>query len=74
MISDEPSADYWRALADKRAEQLNDSLQENEHLKEKVEALEEENRICKELLEESKALVEVLQVRILLKISLYSSH
>ncbi|KAF2903960.1 hypothetical protein ILUMI_02222 [Ignelater luminosus] len=61
LTSDEPSADYWRTLAEKRGEQLNNSLQENEHLKEQVEALEEENRICKEMLEESKALVEVLQ-------------
>lgn len=59
--SDEPSADYWRLLAEKRADALNDSLQENERLKEAVDTLQEENRVCKEMLDESRNLVEVLQ-------------
>lgn len=62
MIGDEPSIDYWRTLAEKRGQSLNDSLQENERLKEHIDALKDENRICKEMLEESKHLVEVLQV------------
>lgn len=62
MTGDEPSTDYWRILAKKRGESLNVSLQENERLKEQVDALKEENRVCKEMLEESKHLVEVLQV------------
>lgn len=65
LTSEEPSADYWKLLAEKRQDALNDSLQENERLKEHVDALQEENRICKEMLEESKHLVEVLQVRLL---------
>lgn len=65
LTSEEPSADYWKLLAEKRQDALNDSLQENERLKEHVDALQEENRICKEMLEESKHLVEVLQVHLL---------
>lgn len=61
-MSDEPSADYWKALAEKRGEALNESLQECDKLREEVHTLKEENRICKEMLEESKHLVEVLQV------------
>lgn len=62
LTSDEPGLDYWKSLAEKRAEALNDSLQENEKLKDNVEMLEEENKICKEMLDESRHLVEVLQV------------
>ncbi|KAB0793775.1 hypothetical protein PPYR_13395 [Photinus pyralis] len=57
----ESNVDYWRLLAEKRGESLNDSLQENERLKDKIECLENENKVCKELLEESKHLVAVLQ-------------
>lgn len=62
LTGDEPSVDYWRVLAEKRGESLNDSLQENERLREHIDALREENRICKEMLDESRHLVEVLQV------------
>lgn len=61
LTSEEPSEDYWRRLAEKRGEALNESFQEIERLKDNVTALKEENRICKEMLEESKHLVEVLQ-------------
>ncbi|CAH0564910.1 unnamed protein product [Brassicogethes aeneus] len=58
---DAPSEGYWRKLAEKRGEALNESLHENEKLKENVEALQEENKVCKEMLDESRNLVEVLQ-------------
>lgn len=61
LTSEDPSADYWKRLAETREEALNDSLQENDRLKEQVETLQEENRICKEMLDESKHLVEILQ-------------
>ncbi|XP_057658311.1 uncharacterized protein LOC130895157 [Diorhabda carinulata] len=61
LISDEPSIDYWKQLAETRGQSLNDSLHEIEVLKENISTLKEENRICKEMLEESKQLVEVLQ-------------
>lgn len=70
LTSDEPSPDYWKVLAEKRGEALNESLQENEKLKQHVEALTEENKICKEMLEESKHLVAVLQVSDLLRINI----
>lgn len=62
LTAEEASSDYWRILAEKRGESLNERLQENEKLKEHIDALKEENRICKEMLDESKNLVEVLQV------------
>ena len=62
LTSDEPSADYWKRVAEKRQEMLDESLTENEKLKGAVEALQEENKACKEMLDESRALVEVLQV------------
>ncbi|KAH0948910.1 hypothetical protein HN011_007797 [Eciton burchellii] len=63
-----PSENYWQVLAEKRRIALKDALEENKKLSEKkkelvqrVEELEEENRICKEMLDETKVLVEVLQ-------------
>ncbi|XP_023015724.2 geminin DNA replication inhibitor [Leptinotarsa decemlineata] len=61
LTSDEPSADYWKRLAETRGNALDESLHENEKLKENLEALQEENRICKEMLDESRHLVEVLK-------------
>nr|CAH7750951.1 unnamed protein product [Callosobruchus chinensis] len=62
LTSDTPSADYWKKLAQTTQDALNNSIQENEKLKEDIAVLQEENKICKEMLEESKHLVEVLQV------------
>ncbi|XP_050295943.1 serrate RNA effector molecule homolog [Anthonomus grandis grandis] len=61
LTGEEASADYWKRLAEKRQESLDESLQEIEKLKCDIEVLQEENKICKEMLEESKTLVEVLQ-------------
>ncbi|KAL3273409.1 hypothetical protein HHI36_014855 [Cryptolaemus montrouzieri] len=61
LTSDNPSVDYWRRLAEKRGEDLDNSLKENEKLKESLVVLQEENKLCKAMLDESKALVEVLQ-------------
>ncbi|KAK5641613.1 hypothetical protein RI129_010160 [Pyrocoelia pectoralis] len=57
----ELNVDYWRLLAEKRGESLNESLQENERLKDELECLENENKVCKDLLDESRHLVAVLQ-------------
>ncbi|XP_076233199.1 geminin DNA replication inhibitor isoform X2 [Calliopsis andreniformis] len=56
-----PSENYWEVLAERRRIALEDALEENKELSERVERLEEENRIYKEMLDESRALVEVLQ-------------
>lgn len=56
----EPSDGYWKALAEKRRIALDISLKENEELHEKVTSLEEELLISREMLEESKNLVELL--------------
>lgn len=42
----EPSAQYWKAVAEKRREALNRTLEENEKLHEKVDSLEEEVNRC----------------------------
>lgn len=63
LTDDEPSENYWRTLAEKREEALNDSLQENERLRDQIHNLQEETRICKEMLDESRTLISVLQVR-----------
>lgn len=65
LTSDEPSADYWKKLAETRGEALNRSLEENEKLKDNITTLQQENRLCKEMLEESRHLVEVLKVKYL---------
>ncbi|XP_006609801.1 uncharacterized protein LOC102678432 isoform X3 [Apis dorsata] len=56
-----PSENYWEVLAERRRIALEDALEDNKELTERVETLEEENRIYKEMLDESRALVEVLQ-------------
>lgn len=56
----EPSEGYWKTLAEKRRIALDISLKENEELHEKVESLEEELVLSREMLEESKNLVELL--------------
>ncbi|XP_078044721.1 geminin DNA replication inhibitor isoform X2 [Augochlora pura] len=56
-----PSENYWEVLAERRRIVLEDALEENKELSDRVEKLEEENRLYKEMLDESRALVEVLQ-------------
>ncbi|XP_053988010.1 geminin isoform X2 [Hylaeus anthracinus] len=61
LTSEGPSENYWEVLAERRRIALDDALEENKELSDRVEKLEEENRIYKEMLDESRALVEVLQ-------------
>jgi len=56
-----PSENYWQVQAERRRIALKDTLEENKELAKRIEKLEEENRIYKEMLDETKALVEVLQ-------------
>lgn len=56
-----PSENYWEVLAERRRIALEDALEDNRVLNERVQTLEEEKRIYKEMLDESRALVEVLQ-------------
>lgn len=67
LTSDEPSIDYWKKLAETREEALNKSLEENEKLKEDISSLQQENQICKDMLEESRNLVEILKVILIVK-------
>ncbi|KAL2733662.1 geminin-like isoform X1 [Vespula maculifrons] len=56
-----PSENYWEVLAERRRIALDDALEENKELREHISKLQEENRLCKEMLDETRALVEVLQ-------------
>ncbi|XP_046830273.1 geminin-like [Vespa crabro] len=56
-----PSENYWEVLAERRRIALDDALEENKELHERISKLQEENRLCKEMLDETRALVEVLQ-------------
>ncbi|KYN27391.1 PREDICTED: geminin isoform X2 [Trachymyrmex cornetzi] len=56
-----PSENYWQVLAEKRRLALKDTLEENKELAKRNEKLEEESRIYKLMLDEARALIEVLQ-------------
>ncbi|XP_070169751.1 geminin-like [Polyergus mexicanus] len=56
-----PSENYWQILSERRRIALKDALEKNEELVEHIEKLEEENRVYKEMLNETRALVAVLQ-------------
>lgn len=62
LTGEEPSADYWKTLAETRQQSIDEILQEVEKLKGDIAALQEENKICKEMLEESRTLVQVFKV------------
>lgn len=49
-------------MAERRRMVLVDTLEENKKLYQRIEKLEEENRIYKEMLDETRTLIEVLQV------------
>ncbi|XP_061399993.1 geminin [Musca vetustissima] len=55
-----PGEHYWERLAEKRREALEQSLEENQRLYERIEGLEEELNTSRQQLEEAKHLVSVL--------------
>lgn len=57
-----PSEDYYKVLAEKRRIALDNALEENHKLHDQIKQLEEENNSYRDALDESRALVEVLQV------------
>lgn len=62
LTSDEPpSENYWQLLAEKRRIALDECLQENKTLHERLELLEEEKQVTEQMLEESRNLVETLK-------------
>lgn len=56
-----PSENYWEILAEKRRVVLEETLCENRRLLDKIELLEEKNKVMKDMLEESEHLVEILK-------------
>lgn len=57
---EKPSENYWELLAEKRREALEQSLEENQSLYERIDGLEEELSTSRQQLEEAKHLVSVL--------------
>ncbi|EZA56945.1 hypothetical protein X777_02796, partial [Ooceraea biroi] len=62
ISTDNPSENYWQVLAERRRIALENTLTENKRLEQYVESLEEKLHVYKEMLEETKVVVEVLQV------------
>ncbi|XP_071446112.1 geminin [Hetaerina americana] len=58
---DGPSEGYWKILAEQRLKALEKTLKENEELHYRVEALEKQKKAYREMLDETTALVSVLQ-------------
>ncbi|XP_011334955.1 geminin [Ooceraea biroi] len=61
ISTDNPSENYWQVLAERRRIALENTLTENKRLEQYVESLEEKLHVYKEMLEETKVVVEVLQ-------------
>ncbi|XP_024888537.1 geminin-like [Temnothorax curvispinosus] len=64
LTSDNPSENYWQILAERKQTALVDALEENKKLVQQIEKLVEENHVYKEMLDEMRTLVEVLQEQI----------
>lgn len=60
LISDTPSERYWEALAEKRRIALEETLNENQELYERIATLENEVKESKAMLAEARSLVEVM--------------
>ncbi|XP_018403917.1 PREDICTED: geminin isoform X2 [Cyphomyrmex costatus] len=56
-----PSENYWQVLAEKRRIALKDALKENKEFAKCIEKLKEENHVYNQMLDEARALIEVLQ-------------
>ncbi|CAG7820036.1 unnamed protein product [Allacma fusca] len=60
ITADEPPPKYWRVLAEKRLKMIEELVTENEKLQDKVEYLENENRLLENMLEDAKDLAEYI--------------
>ncbi|CAG0888140.1 unnamed protein product [Darwinula stevensoni] len=61
ITSEEPSLEYWKKLAEERRKALDEALKENEELWEKVHELEKEKAAMELIVNEAKAMAEMLQ-------------
>lgn len=62
MIVAGPSEKYWEVIAERRRKALEEVLEENQRLHNLITALEEENKSCKILMENSTDLINTLKV------------
>jgi len=58
LTGEEAGVDYWKRIAEKRQESLDESFREIEKLKEAIDCIKEENVLCKEMFEKAKQYVE----------------
>jgi len=60
--TDVPSEAYWKKLAQSKSKALDDALEVNRILSEKLRELEESMKIKDEMLDEARAMADVLKV------------
>ncbi|XP_037093361.1 uncharacterized protein LOC119113128 [Pollicipes pollicipes] len=61
ICAEVPSEQYWQRLADSRQEALQETLDENQQLHERLAQLEEENRLLREALQQAEEVVACVQ-------------
>ncbi|XP_059482882.1 uncharacterized protein LOC132201035 [Neocloeon triangulifer] len=61
LTKDAPSESYWKKLAETRGTALNNALELNGLLKEKIKELEEQLKIKEEMLQEARAMADVIR-------------
>jgi hypothetical protein len=62
FLTDVPSEAYWKKLALSKSKALDDALEVNRILSEKLRELEESMKIKDEMLDEARAMADVLKV------------
>ena len=58
----EPSEQYWRSVAETRRLALEEALQENEQLHERLATAEEETRLLREVVQQAEGVMAAVQV------------
>jgi len=61
-FAEEPTISYWKELAENRRQALEEALRENEALHSRIAELEKDNSELEEMVQEAKAIAEVVSV------------
>lgn len=70
----EPNAAYWKVMADRRREALEEALNENRALCEKIELLEDEISALRELIDDSAHIINYVHVSLFLNNNYFFIH
>lgn len=62
IFADVPSEAYWKKLAESKSKALDDALEVNRILSERLNELQEEMKVKDEMLEEARAMADVIKV------------